>query len=91
MIKQRHPESGEDEEASFLYAETKRLQRYGGSAFSGYKDFALRYLQGPELRRTQPPKRVSGGAVLLLRQRMIQQTSDLFSRQPRQGAGEVPQ
>ena len=25
------------------HAETKRLQRYGGSAFSGYKDFALRY------------------------------------------------
>ncbi|MEM8884871.1 MAG: outer membrane protein assembly factor BamD [Planctomycetota bacterium] len=42
-IKQRHPESLEDEEASFLLAESKRLERYGGASFKAYQDFATRY------------------------------------------------
>jgi len=42
-IKQRHPESVEDEEASYLLADTKRLERYGGSSFKAYEDFAKRY------------------------------------------------
>ena len=42
-IKSRHPESGEDEAASWLLAESKRLQRYGGASFKAYKDFATRY------------------------------------------------
>lgn len=42
-IKQRHPESLQDEEASYLLAESKRLERYGGSAFKAYEDFAKRY------------------------------------------------
>jgi len=42
-IKRRHPESLEDEEASYLLADTKRLERYGGSSFKAYEDFATRY------------------------------------------------
>jgi len=42
-VKQKHSESIEDEKASFLFAETKRLQRYGSSSFKAYKDFAKRY------------------------------------------------
>jgi outer membrane protein assembly factor BamD (BamD/ComL family) len=42
-VKQRHPESLQDEEASYLLGESKRLERYGGSAFKAYQDFAKRY------------------------------------------------
>jgi outer membrane protein assembly factor BamD (BamD/ComL family) len=42
-IKQKHGESVQDEKATFFYAESKRLERYGGSSFKGFKDFANRY------------------------------------------------
>jgi len=42
-VKQKHPESIEDEKATFLFAESKRILRYGSSSFKGFKDFAKRY------------------------------------------------
>ena len=42
-VRQKHPESIQDERASIMFAETKRRQRYGGAAFKAYKDFASRY------------------------------------------------
>jgi len=42
-VRQKHPESAQDEQASIMFAETKRRQRYGGSSFKAYKDFATRY------------------------------------------------
>jgi len=42
-IRLKHPESLEDEKASFLFAESKRLLRSGSTSFKAYKDFAKRY------------------------------------------------
>jgi outer membrane protein assembly factor BamD len=42
-IKSRHPESQEDEEATYLFAEAKLRQRYGGACFKALQDFATRY------------------------------------------------
>ena len=42
-IRLKHPESPEDEKASFLFAESNRLLRSGSPSFKAYKDFAKRY------------------------------------------------